>query len=475
MCLRHIKDTNVRLASRAYSTEWIIVIAGLTLSSLVIGCLILLNISYAGVDNITYSFLLLGLLGLILLICFIFGSLGITGKLDIFSPWVGFPVFYCIVFGLGSVRWILESNEYVNQAIIYAILGLGAYFVGTLFYFQFPSIHRPWRYERVILITIIMLGIATLAGVFFYSRAGIPLMQDDLLEGRLIAYQSGTNALLYLVRLVSPAFLILFTFWAFTDNKSYAIYPRIWKVLIPLLVFAGLVMLSTASRTDLFFLVFMSLLIYRNSGRTINRLKFITILLVLFLGIFFYGYVRLIVSDPGRNEFLTSEALKLGMDGSYFELFLAYIYIQLSVYMGNFLLILELVPKYLPFMSGQVFLMTLATVMPNTQDTYGDLLKIQAGLAYRGGGVNPTILGELYADFGLLYIVAMMFIYGLVTRSFYTMLNTNRSRGAILLYSFVYYALIISTTGGLFSQLSRWYYFGIFLLSSRFVSARAKS
>lgn len=78
----------------------------------------------------------------------------------------------------------------------------------------------------------------------------------------------------------------------------------------------------------------------------------------------------------------------------------------------NFDLIVNSFPSRLNFLHGESFLMDLAVLAPGYQANFGTWLKDELGLDFTGGSVTVTHLGELYANFGVLGVMAGSFLLG---------------------------------------------------------------
>ncbi len=287
-------------------------------------------------------------------------------------------------------------------------------------------------------------------------KSGLPAFAEDRLALRGEIIDRAGNNVLYLARLVAPSFMISYSFSAYFKKVHGRIVDG--KLLAALFSVAFLVMISTSSRSDVFFILFMTLLISYLSSKALNIRKLFIASASIALAIFFLGYLRVMNALPDRLEFYLETAETWGFPLASFSAFAVYAILQLSVYTGNILEIISLVPEYLDHFHGRNFLITLSTVLPGKQITTGEILKDAAGLDFLGGGLNPTMLGELYLDNGVWYIGIMMFVYGVLYRISYTFLLERYSPSAILIHAYFTFTLVVSVLGGLFAQISRWYY-----------------
>ena len=138
-------------------------------------------------------------------------------------------------------------------------------------------------------------------------------------------------------------------------------------------------------------------------------------------------------------------------------MFLAYSVLQFTVYPSNFATYLDAFPAILPFEHGYSFIRAVSTVLPGHQDLLDEFVKAKLNLEFLGGGINPTILGELYANFGFAGIVGMSVYGALITFLFYNMMR-NRTGINVIAYSYGLVSLLLSLIGGFFSFFLYFYY-----------------
>lgn len=390
-----------------------------------------------------------------------------AGK-PIFSPWFAFPIFYMLMYGVGSIRWIIEESEGIDKGVLLICLGLVSYFIGTLLVAKSriqripPLMTDEMAFVRSSAILLFAIGFAF--AILFYYKAGIPVLLEDKLDGRIVAVQKGGNNILFLARLVVPAFILYFIYFFLRDGclnsqKRIDIY-----ILFLMFLLSFLIMIGTAGRSDLFFLLFMMIVSHYHVSERVRTRTVIILGTILFFMVFIYGFVRVIGADPERLAVYSLFSEGLGIGSSMASMFIIYLIFQLSVYTGNFLVILKVFPNEMMFLQGSNFFITLNTILPGKQQTIGEIIKDVVGVEFKGGGINPTMLGELYLDFGSPYLVIIMFVYGVIYATAFNWYLKTRSLSSTYIYSYFTFVIIISVLGGLFSQLSRWYYLVVILL-----------
>lgn len=408
-------------------------------------------------------------MALFLVLTFLFLCLMLSPKnRDFYSPWFCFPAAYYLLFGIGSIRWLI-TDTYNNDLLMFLVTGgFISYFIGTILIKNVIPVKllktTTWDRRKAINFSIVLYTIGFIGMLFFLLKAGtIPILAEDTLEGRGVIYDRGSNSLLFLGRLVTPAFLIYYSYYSINSSFEQN------KVKIKYLFFISfLFMLSTASRQDLFFLVFTTIVIAYYSKRNFIKLtkKYVIISILLLIFILSYGYFRVYTTTPERIGYFEQQVLYFGFKNNPIKTALVYFWFQVSVYASNILIYLSYVPEKIPFFNGKVLLITLMTALPGKQSTLGQLFKENAGIEFQGGGVNPTIVGELYIEYGIPSVFIVMFIYGLIYRYLYENLKKDFSSTNILFYSYYTYILVSSLTGGFLSQLSKWFYLSVFLMAT---------
>ncbi|MBA1332202.1 hypothetical protein QQ73_14145, partial [Candidatus Endoriftia persephone str. Guaymas] len=113
--------------------------------------------------------------------------------------------------------------------------------------------------------------------------------------------------------------------------------------------------------------------------------------------------------------------------------FAFYVFYNISSYVSGLLYVYEYIPDLIDFDSGFLFIQTFSTLLPGYQPTFGLVLKEAIGLEYAGGGLNPTMVGELYIDSGVYGVFVGMFMYGVILSSAYNYLVTRRGETSMLL------------------------------------------
>lgn len=432
----------------------------------------LVSLSFLLVENI----ILYGLIFLLFAIATfpLFYLLTKGTKVDIFSPVIIFPIFYLTIYGLGSIALIIRGAKIdIERIILYAIIGLITWFIGcyagkiSFLKRGFQSLKRlSWNRNRLYFTLFVLMSIGLFALGFIYYKAGVPILSQDILD-RENFRRSVSSYSLYSLRFLMISFFFLLT--AFSFNKVVLKKNRIFLFIF--FIFILIILLSMGWRNGVFTLIMTSLAIYHYTVKRIPLSKFVIILILLTVFFIGFAYYRL-TTYP---ESATLAYIEHIVGASFYKKFLFYLSLQFAVYSSNFFLVTEMVPDVIPFLYGKVSLLTLSTALPGKQLTLGEILKESAGLTYRGGGVNPTLLGEIYVDFGPIGIPIMMFLLGAISSKFYRNMKRNPSEINILWYSFVISSLLLGVIIGVFSNAIFIFMTTAILLIHIFAKRRGKS
>jgi oligosaccharide repeat unit polymerase len=140
-------------------------------------------------------------------------------------------------------------------------------------------------------------------------------------------------------------------------------------------------------------------------------------------------------------------------------MFFTYIIAQFTNYPLNFAIYLDAFPKILPFEWGHSFIIALKTaIVPGHHGLFDEYVKAELGLDFLGGGINPTLLGELYANFGYAGLCGMSAYGAIITYLFYKAVKNNRNGINVVAYAYGLSSLLLGLIGGFFSFSLPFYY-----------------
>jgi len=233
------------------------------------------------------------------------------------------------------------------------------------------------------------------------------------------------------------------------------LYRKIKRIALFLFFLAGVsLLLGLANRHDIFTFLIGSVVIYNFAWKKVGVSKLIAILLIgliFLMSVGFYRLATLSYVSPEKDFLVKVAGPNPGL------MFITYIILQFTNYPSNFAIYLDTFPKVLPFEWGYSFVRAVSTILPGHQELLDEYVKSQLKLDFLGGGINPTLLGELYANFGYAGL-AVMSIYGaIITFLFHKMLK-YRNGIYVISYAYGISCLLLATVGGFFSHFLYFYY-----------------
>ena len=249
-----------------------------------------------------------------------------------------------------------------------------------------------------------------------------------------------------------------FFVYAFTKKKSAE--NTIPKSVFLFLIISAMIMLSTACRADIVFIIIPLAINYHYLIRRIKIFRALIFSILFIFVVIGLNYHRLYNYGP-RHE--TIAYLDYISGGNEISMFFYHLFAQMSLVATCFKDVISIVPSYHDYFYGMLIPQTLSTFLPGHQDPPGAILKAAGNLNFQGGQMNTTLVGDFYIDFGIIGIVIGMFLLGIAVKLAYNNLLKTKTATACIIYSYVYYSLIVGIPGGLFSQTIRYYYFIIII------------
>lgn len=103
-----------------------------------------------------------------------------------------------------------------------------------------------------------------------------------------------------------------------------------------------------------------------------------------------------------------------------------------------------------------VFQQTLETFLPGQQLSFDQTLKSLSYSTFEGDGLNATLLGEAYADFGTVGIIVYCAGFGALSGITYKRVCNRPTHFRLIEHGFVMSVLILGTLTGIFGQAIYW-------------------
>ncbi len=363
----------------------------------------------------------------------------ITGHIDILSPFVSFPAIFLLYYGIGSVN-VTTYRGIVSENIQYYILaGIIAYLAGICFcFFVFrlfsgkfrlilqgipsrrvtvPTSDR-WSLDSMKKFGLFLLAVGTLSVCYTIMLHGVPLLKPS---GRTDV----SAKLFYISELLGTGAVLIMAYFIRKKGKALPWFA-------PFFLYAAVLLSLMAYRTPVAYFIIITFVVYyylRNAP--VLPVAAMVTVVVLFVGV--YGFVRHETLKEGETGAYPSLAKELGTPPWMAPVVPAYQVTREGTGICNKLI--ENIPSKEEFFQGKLLVADSLTILPGKQITGGALIKkLMTGKS--GAGLTPSIIGGLYADFGLKGILAGLFVTGVVLGYLYCRLGKQRTIYNILLYAY---------------------------------------
>lgn len=390
-------------------------ILALIIISIIIGGTIPVAVS-ALPEYLILSILVLFLYGILLLIFHRLYNL-----LNWIDPTVMFVVSYVVFIGIGIVMTGYYGIELAPSVLIALVVGLTTFFIGALANdILFSLSGRINVGQPVIVVSNLRRKEVTWAWVFFfigvfvllyyYYRVGaIPFLAENAEDVRIVV-KSGRGYLPiagYSLLNISTAFLIA----ACARRNHLHLFVGILTV-----VTAAILLLGIGYRSLLIKILLNGYIVYS----FVRKSKISGVALIFLISLFF-----VLLSITGFYRLFGYSIQSLEQVGFAFRRSLYAIFVR---YLAVLDLVMAYFPNIHPFMLGQSYLISASTIMPGPQLHFGFWLVEKLGLVLSSSGpIDPTILGEFYANFGWIGIIVGMFMLGAGLRILYRFLKIGPS------------------------------------------------
>jgi oligosaccharide repeat unit polymerase len=110
---------------------------------------------------------------------------------------------------------------------------------------------------------------------------------------------------------------------------------------------------------------------------------------------------------------------------------------------------LEWITKYFPsthdFFYGESLLIDLAVCLPGYQPNFGTYIKELMGLYFTGGSLTLSFLGQAYIDFGYIFALILIFLFGFLLHRIYRKTVLNPKFGIFLIIFSIYAKSTVSS------------------------------
>lgn len=377
------------------------------------------------------------------------------GSPGVFSPYVIISAVYFVIYGLGSVNYlfkdigllvkplwlVLASYVFISLGVAVSMLGfnVNAAVKRRLYYCHIKGYSR----KSVNVVVLVILFLALIAAVVMYLKVGLPFMYDDKVTGRLDARKEVTSWVVYLMYNSMLAFFIYIGF-------KVAEFGGVKKKEVPFIVMFWLLVaflnIMPGWRGQLIFFTIGTVAVLHFTYKFYEFKQIAVVGLVAIMLATGWGLLR-VFSGGEERTYVTYLAQFVDSD---YQLFLLLATLSISVYMLGLVEVARVVPDYYGFEYGGVYLKTIATALPGEGKTIGKYIKEAANLNFEGPGINVTLVGESYIDFGIAGVVLYSLIYGICLGWLYK--RAFMSTKWAILYSYVIVVFIVGVMTGVLAQ-----------------------
>jgi oligosaccharide repeat unit polymerase len=353
-------------------------------------------------------------------------------RIDIFSPFVFFPILYSLLYGIGTIVYSRSQDVDFSLSIFYLYFsGLIAYYLGAIFAQTVPWKRslRIWKPKKIrtAIVIIILFGVASYMYVLY--RTGLPLLMADVETSRTLVVRQVGGYVMYFVNAMEIVLIFLFIeLFAYNRSRPLRKQPQwIIKFLI-----AFLILVSLGARRKIAVPLLASIVIY-NYLR--HRIKLSTIIVI--AGV---GFLLLILTGSLRH---------LGSTQFDAETFNRVFYNEIVRGAGALDRLTEVIPSEFDYFGWDGALIAITSLAPGEQKLLSFILKEDVlNLKFSGGGYVPTIVGWFYVNFGGIGVFTGMFLFGLLLGSVFRLMKVKNNLFGLTLYSYLaIYSLVALRSG----------------------------
>jgi oligosaccharide repeat unit polymerase len=345
---------------------------------------------------------------------------------DPFQPEFFLNVYFLILIGIGPIALYIVSPDLYNtgkydQVLLLVVTGYFfinfGFWIGRLRFFGHKAYSSPrwtesearsWiRSNRrsLKIVAWLLLAAGVLAGILFFLRAGqVPLLAENKEVARVEALSVGGNGYLLYFMTAGMYALIIFSLlmYAIPEKKNV---NRL--VVIGAFLLVGSLLIGTGSRRYLLWLILYIALVRH------YLIKRISVSLVLVASIFGLLLVNLFEMFRNPDSLTTTDLVTT-------------FFFRFVLYVSNLEKVFSTFFEMGRLMYGSTFLMDVATVLPGKQIDYQSWLKDLVGLDFEGFGLPPTLMGDLYINFGWGGVIIGCAFFGFLIRRIYTKLIVSK-------------------------------------------------
>ncbi len=377
------------------------------------------------------------------------------------GPGIGYPLqvislIWFIVYGIGA-RVAVRENDFTAITVTYSAgfatmalsLGylLGKYGFGKGKQIDLRRLSLSSMRQRAIMFAVL----AALATLYFVAVGGFPALHSNALVYR---FEVRAKVSSYVVFMLRSSQLPLYVWWAFYQlgyiRKTHGNIARMWFA-IALVLFVNFI---PGWRNPLMFIAFNLIFINILASPRKSRLGILILGAGSAVTVLAMGFVRLL--RLAQTQTVDAIVYFSTFTTDPIAMFFLWASANFSTYTLGFIAALRIFPDTVGHLYGGVMATTLMTMLPGKQELLDEKLKRWSGMEFDGGGLNLTILGESYADFGYFGLILYPLLYGLVLGILIRNAELAPTPARVLLAAFTASSLSLGSLTGLLSLSSFW-------------------
>lgn len=373
-------------------------------------------------------------------------------EFDVFAPQNIVAVVYVVIFAIGSVSHIIINSAVVVLPLTMVSVSLVGFMIGCRLPLgkrlqkisgDFRVATNRYNGRSVRFIVVGVMGVATLATVFMVLKVGFPFLYENKIVGRLDARRAVTSWTTYGMGMSNIAFFIYLGYKASYGNGLTK--RDVPKLMVFWLVVAFMNAIPGWRNPVIFFALGTIAVLNYTSQRVSVKKATLVGFGITFLTIG-WGLIRVFSGGAASAgvEYLANIA------STSLRLYLMIGTLSLSVYSYGLIQVAKIVPEEMGFTYGGIYLSTWITALPGETKTIGKLVKEASGLEFDGPGINVTLVGEAFIDFGFVGVFSYSLIYGILLATLYR--RVRYSFKSAILYAYVIMTFSIGIMTGVLGQ-----------------------
>lgn len=375
---------------------------------------------------------------------------------DLFSPLIAFPLTYLGWFTIGSIDFVRLPSSVSFGAFdpipprvwLYCGIGLVGYLCGarsSMSYSKRPldrasAFRFTWEIKTFRFALLVTLLVAAGTYLFVVLQTGIVALRRD--AGEFVYELEGYHRAMTPFFLASYTSFLFLAAFVFIDAARGGAKARLGAIFVISVILLSLI--GFGGRSFFFAPVLTAVILYHYVRKPLRFKTAVAVVLVLFVFLSAFGYVRALTVSSG----FTDELAQAGIPPPAQPLLYCYLYFRFTV--ATLRDVSEIIPSQVSYQHGTITLMPFLSLLPGHHRMSDFFFKDLLGNDFPGAGLPATVLGPFYADFGPAGIFGGMFGWGLLVTKLYQWMLRDGTAYSALIYAWTTQAGLFGLFGGMF-------------------------